>query len=111
MTEAGAEPARLVAVGGGTRGGLMTRITSDVTGVPQDLPTATIGASYGDARMSADALGVDTSDWNPVAQRIEPDRATASRYDELYGIYRRSYVALRDEMHRLGALAAQASGG
>jgi xylulokinase len=111
MTEAGAHPVRLVAVGGGTRGRLLTQITSDVAALPQDLPTLTIGASYGDARMGADALGVDTSGWNPVAERIEPDPETAPLYDDLYGVYRRTYVALRDEMHRLDALAAQAASG
>jgi xylulokinase len=109
MAEAGAAPARLVAVGGGTRGGLLTQITSDATGLPQDLPTLTIGASYGDARMAADALGVDTSGWNPVAERIEPNPASAPAYRELYDVYRRTYVALRDDLHRLDALAAQLS--
>ena len=101
MTEAGGRPRRLVAVGGGTRGSLWTRIVSDVTGLPQDLPGTTIGAPYGDARMAADACGVDTSAWNPVAERIEPDAGTSERYDELYGVYRRTYEALRDEMHLL----------
>jgi xylulokinase len=105
MSEAGARPARLVAVGGGTRGGLWTRITSDVTGLPQDMPTVTIGASYGDARMAADALGVDARGWNPVAERIEPEQPHAPLYDELYGVYRRSYLALRDDLHRLGQLS------
>jgi xylulokinase len=107
MTEAGATPRRLVAVGGGTRGNLWTRITSDVTGVPQDIPVTTIGASYGDARMAADARGVDTGDWNPVGDRIEPDPSAAELYDELYGVYRRTYEALRDDMHRLSALAGR----
>jgi xylulokinase len=104
MTEAGATPRRLVAVGGGTTGNLWTRITSDVTGVPQDIPTTTIGASYGDARMAADACGVDTAGWNPVGERIEPDPSTTALYDELYGVYRRTYEALQDDMHRLSAL-------
>lgn len=112
MTEAGAQPTRLVAVGGGTRGGLLAQIASDVAGLPQDLPTLTIGASYGDTRMAADALGIDTSGWNPVAERFEPDLAAAPLYDDLYGVYRRTYLALREEMHLLDALAAQvASGG
>ena len=101
MIEAGGRPQRLVAVGGGTRGSLWTRIVSDVTGLVQDLPTTLIGAPYGDARMAADACGVDTSAWNPVARRIDPDPGTAARYDELYGVYRRTYAALRDDMHLL----------
>jgi xylulokinase len=102
MADAGSPPRRLVAVGGGTRGALWTHIVSDVTGLVQDLPTVTIGASYGDARMAADALGVDTAAWNPVAERIEPvGGAVAETYDALYGVYRRAYYALREDMHLL----------
>jgi xylulokinase len=51
--------------------------------------------------MAADACGVDTTKWNPISQRIEPDPNAASLYEELYGVYRRTYPAVRDEMHRL----------
>lgn len=104
MTEAGATPRRLVAVGGGTRASLWTQILSDVTGMAQVLPTITIGASYGDARMAADACEVDTSDWNPVESRVEPDPTTSAVYEELYGVYRRTYPALRADMHRLAKI-------
>ncbi len=110
MTEAGATPRRLVAVGGGTRDNLWTRITSDVTGMPQDIPATTIGACYGDARMAADARGIDTAGWNPVGERIEPDPSVAAAYGELYGIYRRTYETLRDDMHRLSALERAGAG-
>jgi xylulokinase len=105
MSLAGAAPRRLVAVGGGTRGDLWTQIVSDITGLPQDLLSTAIGASYGDARMAADALGRDTRGWNPVAQRLTPDPAATERYEELYGVYRRTYVALRDDMHLLARAA------
>jgi xylulokinase len=101
MTEAGATPRRLVAVGGGTRGSLWMQIVSDVTGLAQDLPSTTIGASYGNARMAADASGVDTREWNPVAERVEPDSTTSAVYEEMYGVYRRAYPAVRADMHRL----------
>lgn len=101
MIEAGATPRRLVAVGGGTRGSLWTQIVSDVTNLPQDLPSLTIGASYGDARMAADASGVDTSRWNPVAERVEPHGENRQDYTELYGVYRRIYGAVHDDMHLL----------
>ncbi len=56
--------------------------------------------------MAADACGIDTSGWNPVGERIEPDATTASIYKELYGVYRRTYDALRDDMHRVATLGA-----
>ncbi|PZG55550.1 sugar kinase [Spongiactinospora gelatinilytica] len=103
MAEAGADPARLVAVGGGATA-LWPRIVTDVTGRPQDLPSTTVGASYGDARLVADALGVDTSTWNPVKERLEPDPVPRDRYDELYGVYRRTYQALRTDLHLLAEI-------
>ncbi len=99
MIDAGARPSRLVAVGGGTRGNLWTQIVCDVTGLPQDVPSTTIGAAYGDARMAADACGIDTTGWNPVAERLEP--APAGVYEAPYGVYLRTYLALRDDMHLL----------
>jgi xylulokinase len=104
MVQAGATPGRLVAVGGGTKGNLWTQIVSDVTGLPQDIPRTTIGAAYGDARLAADSCGVDTAGWNPVAERLEP--ATGDLYDAPYGVYRRTYLALRDDMHLLAQLGS-----
>jgi xylulokinase len=104
MTAAGATPERLVAVGGGTRGSLWAQIVSDVTGLPQDIPTITVGASYGDARLAADAVGVPTADWNPASGRTFPDSAVTEIYDALYAEYRALYPALADTMHRLAAL-------
>jgi xylulokinase len=104
MAAAGAEPARLVAVGGGTRDELWTQIVSDVTGLPQDIPSINVGASYGDARLAADAAGVDTSEWNPVAQRTRPDPGVRPVYDSLYDDYVALYPALTDTMHRLARL-------
>lgn len=93
MGDAGAPPRRLVAVGGGTREDLWAQIVSDVTGMAQDVPTVTIGASYGDARMVADALGVDTAAWNPVAARLTPDETARPVYDQFYSAYLAAYPA------------------
>jgi xylulokinase len=105
MSAAGATPTRLVAVGGGTREDLWSQIVSDVTGLPQEVPSITVGASYGDARMVADALGVDTAGWNPVARRVEPCTQVRPAYDLLYAEYLAAYPALAPTMHALGALA------
>ena len=52
MRDAGGGGARLVAVGGGTKGGLWTQIVSNVVGRDQVLTRETIGASYGDALLA-----------------------------------------------------------
>jgi xylulokinase len=103
MREAGGEPRRLVAVGGGTRGGLWTRIVSDVTGAAQQVPRETIGACLGDALLAAIATGVDADPaaWNPPAHTVVPD--PAARYDEFYRHYRDLYPATADVAHFLAA--------
>lgn len=107
MRAAGAPPSRLVAVGGGTTGGLWTRIMSDVIGRPQEVPTHTVGAAYGDAFLAALSTGrVDPGDiasWNPVATVIEPDASVRALYDDRYGHYRALYEATADIAHALAA--------
>ena len=100
---AGAPAARLVAVGGGVRGTLWTQIVSDVTGMPQTIPTVTVGAAYGDARLAASALGVDTTGWVDDARRCDPDRAAAAVYAEGWEDYLELYLRCRPVMHRLSA--------
>ncbi|MFG1796111.1 FGGY-family carbohydrate kinase [Nocardia sp. NPDC049149] len=111
MTEAGGRAARLVAVGGGTKGGLWTQIVSDVTGLPQQLPADTVGACLGDALLAAEAAGADTSGWNPVIGTIEPYSEHTAEYDSYYRHYRELYECstaithfLAREQHRKGAL-------
>ena len=106
MQEAGGGGERLVAVGGGTKGGLWTQIVSDVTGWPQDLPEQTIGASYGDALLAARAVGLaePDADWSTIAATVEPDEHNREIYDELYRIYRELYPATREASHALADL-------
>lgn len=109
MQDSGVPVERLVAVGGGTTGGLWMQIVSDVTGLSQDVPRETIGASYGDAMLAAAATSsVPTADiqaWNPVVERVEPDQATRGIYDELFDLYTGAYVSNAAAMHRLAVLA------
>lgn len=106
MREAGGGGERLVAVGGGTKGGLWTQIVSDVTGRPQDLPEQTIGASYGDALLAARAVGLagQDEDWSRIASVVEPNPENRGLYDQLYGVYRDLYPATREQMHTLANL-------
>lgn len=110
MRDAGGVDDRLVAVGGGTKGGLWTQIVSDVLQEPQELPRETVGASYGDAFLAAQAIGVahNPRDWNPVATTVVPDPDAAAGYDRLYRLYRELYPATRHIAHDLADLQRSA---
>ena len=112
MGAAGAEPSRLVAVGGGTQGGLWTQIVSDVLSQPQEIPAQTIGASLGDAMLAALASdpNAPVDQWNPVAAVVEPEPARQFVYDQLYDTYRSLYPATRDAAHALARIQGGGTG-
>jgi xylulokinase len=99
-----AAPRRAVAVGGGTAGGLWTQLVSDACRLEQELPRQTIGASYGDARLAAEAAGLAEpgGSWADVAERVAPDTEAGERADDRYRLYRELYVATREIVHALG---------
>jgi xylulokinase len=117
MIAAGAPIERVVAVGGGTQGGLWTRIVSDVIDREQQVPRETIGASYGAARLAAEAVGFGSpATWNPIETVIPPDAAAREVYDGLYRDYLELYPATRRIAHDLSHrqmldAAARRSGG
>jgi xylulokinase len=97
---------RLVAVGGGTQGGLWTQTVSDVTGRHQEVPAQTIGASYGDALMAAIGSGLvpaDT-DWTRPGHLVIPDPAVRPLYEELYDHYSALYPATMQQVHALSRI-------
>ena len=98
---------RVVAVGGGVRGGLWPQIVTDIASVEQELPVVTIGASYGDALLAALAAGVVPPEtrWERRAGLVRPDETRVGRYEELYRIYRSLYHATRAQQHALAAFA------
>jgi xylulokinase len=111
--EAGGEARRLVAVGGGTKGTLWTQIVSDVTGLRQELPEVTIGASYGDAWFAGVAAGLVRADdeWARIGEVVAPKPEPKRTYDELFELYVRLYASTRDDMHRIATMQGGASVG
>lgn len=107
MRAAGADIRRIVAVGGGTQGRLWLQIVSDVTGLVQEVPEITIGASYGAAFLAAvataDGPRPEITAWNPVSERIRPDETSRHIYDELFDRYTRLYRETADVVHELAA--------
>ncbi|MGW7680494.1 FGGY-family carbohydrate kinase [Kribbella sp. NPDC054772] len=94
---------RIVAVGGGTQGGLWTQIVSDVAGISQTVPKQTIGAAYGDALLAAIGIGAvpPSTDWTRPHHVVTPDPSIAATYDGLFQTYTELYPATRDQIHRL----------
>jgi len=105
MSRAGGSAGRLVAVGGGTQGGLWTQIVSDISGQEQQIPAETLGAAFGDALMAGVATGtaVHEREWNPVASTVLPDPAAHERYSEFYRHYLALYESTVDTQHFLAA--------
>ncbi|MCW2975319.1 MAG: carbohydrate kinase [Actinomycetia bacterium] len=102
---------RFVSVGGGTQGGLWVQIVSDVCGIAQTVPAETIGASYGDARLAAEGVGLASpmDVWSSTAVMVEPNLDAAPIYDALYELYRDLYPATRAIAHRLAELQGAGS--
>ena len=106
MAEAGAAGKRYVAVGGGTKGGLWTRIISDVCDIEQDLPRYAIGASYGDALLAAQVAGLadESTNWVQIANTVRPNPRNKQCYDDLFAHYLDLYPATKDLQHHLADL-------
>lgn len=104
LRDAGVAVDELVGAGGGLLGRLWPRIVSDVTGLPQTIPTVTVGAAYGSAFLAAAFVEpVDIAAWNPPAERIEPDPVAHAAYEDGYRDYRELYEATKAVVHRLAA--------
>ena len=112
MRAAGADIRRIVAVGGGTQGALWLQIVSDATGLVQEVPQTTVGASYGAAFLAASAIaesGAESAarpkieDWNPVATTITPNPANTAVYDDLFALYLDLCAGTKDVAHALAA--------
>lgn len=102
--EAGAAPALVLAVGGGTKNGVWMQATSDLTGLTQVVSRTSVGASYGDAFLAAVAVGAaqpeDIARWNPPEREVAPERVAA--YARQYPLFRQLYEATKDIAHGLG---------
>jgi xylulokinase len=89
-------------------GDLWARIKADVLGVPVAIPTVGETAVLGAAILAAAGVGAVADlesgivAMTSVARRLEPDPATRARYDDLFGVYRDLYPALRSATGRGG---------
>ncbi|MFM2390308.1 MAG: hypothetical protein RLZZ437_1863 [Pseudomonadota bacterium] len=100
---ADATPARILAVGGGTKNEVWLQATSDLTHLPQTLCEKTMGASFGDAFLAACAIGSasasDIASWNPPVRQITPTPDPA--YARQCPLWRALYTQTREIAHKL----------
>ena len=102
MQSAGAEPRRIVCVGGGARSTMLRSIRADVTGLPvsrcEDVETtargAAILAAFG-AGLHRSVAGACEAMASPVVDEIRPDESRHALYTGVHGKYRELYAALR----------------
>ena len=104
MRESGVPIERVVAVGGGTQGGLWPQIVTDITGLPQHITAHSVGASFGDAFLAARLLHpqLQIDDWNPAVQVLEP--RAEPLYQDGYRRYRELYANTRELQHELAGV-------
>ena len=102
IRDAGFTPTRLVAIGGGTASPLWPQLVSDVLDRPQELPRERSGASFGDAKLAAEAVGAAEPDtvWNEIEATVEPSSAREI-YDERYRLYHDLHEATESIQHEL----------
>ena len=96
MRAAGAQVARLTAVGGGTKNRTWLQAVTDISQVPQDICSTTIGASYGNALLAGLASELikdrgQIADWISVSGEITPSPKTRKTYELLLGRYHELY--------------------
>ena len=103
--ELNAIPKNLFSVGGGTKNKVWSHTTSDVIGLNQILRKKTIGASYGDAFISACTVGEikkdDINKWNEVEYQIEANLDNQDVYNKGYEVFRELYDNTKHLMKKL----------
>ena len=111
MRDLGVRPKEIRATGGGATSDLWLRLQADVYGLPVHRLEIEEGAAYGAALLGHVAAGAfpDVDEAASVVRTkpevTEPDPRSTETYDALHGVYRSVYASLREDMHRLSALA------
>jgi xylulokinase len=102
MRKRGLRPPVLRVVGGGSKGKTWNQIKADVTGLPVEVPSETIGAPVGSALLAAVGGGLVDDLAKAVHARYRPreqthpDAARQRHYQGYYELYTQLYPALLD---------------
>lgn len=102
--EAGVKIDKLILNGGPTKSRFWNQITANVTNLPLLVPDVDEAAPLGDAILAAVGAGIYDHPTQPIGEliniveTIEPDPETHRMYEDFFGIWRRIYFKLLEEM-------------
>jgi xylulokinase len=104
MASSGAKAELMTAVGGGTKNAAWLQAVSDITNVPQRVPSMTMGASYGNCFIAGYAAGIfkdpkEISNWVATDRTVTPNPAHADVYAKRMNTYLALYERTKDLMH------------
>jgi len=99
LREAGSDPKRLLAIGGGARSDVWLQLLADTLAVQVDRPAgAEVGPALGAARLALLSLGLPREAvvvTPPLAQSFQPDAARGAALQSRLARYRAAYAPLR----------------
>ena len=99
LREAGSDPQRLLAIGGGARSDVWLQLLADTLGVVVDRPAAAeVGPALGAARLALLSLGLPRDEvvvTPPLARSFTPDAARGAVLQSRLARYRAAYAPLR----------------
>lgn len=104
MAKAGATAKVMTSVGGGTKNPTWLQSVSDITGIPQRVPSMTMGASYGNCFIAGYAAGLikdagEIRTWVAMDRTITPDPRNSAVYERRMKTYLDLYARTADLMH------------
>lgn len=110
LGERGLTATRARVTNGGAQSRLWKQVTADILGVPLEQIAAHPGSSLGAAFVAGKGAGL-FAEWGEIERFISihavvtPDPAAHARYAELFELYRRLYLDLKDDFSRLNDIA------
>jgi xylulokinase len=110
MAEAGVEPKKIIAVGGGTKSSVWTQIVSDIIGKDQYCIAQDVGAPLGAAYLAGLGVGIIPNtayirdNFVKIGRVVRPSSATGRIYDQYYRIYRSIYEETKNSIRQLAQI-------
>lgn len=113
LQELGGAPERIVLAGGGARSRTWAYIVASMFDLPVDPLEETEGSAMGAAVVAGASIGwFDLSEGASrsarFGDRIEPSPTATTIYRDLHPHFRHAYLALKEDVHALGEIAARA---